>query len=88
MSEQGPEAKESTPFAFDAEMREMLRCKRCNLPYTSARSTSALRLTYCSLFCELSDLGFSMDALEHMQKNEPEEEEPNETERGEPVAVD
>lgn len=84
MSEQGPEA---TPFAFDAEMREMLRCKRCNLPYTSARSTSALRLTYCSLFCELSDLGFSMDALEHMERKQLEEEQ-NEQERGEPVAVD
>lgn len=88
MSEQGPQATEATPFAFDAEMREMLRCKRCNLPYTSARSTSALRLTYCSLFCELSDLGFSMDALEHMERKEREEEEQNEPERGEPVAVD
>lgn len=62
----------------------MLRCKRCNLPYQSARSTSALRLTYCSLFCELSDLGFSMDALEHMERQKAAEDEPT----AEPVAVD
>ncbi len=79
------ERAEDTKGQFNAEMTEMLRCKRCNLPYVSSRSTSALRLTYCSLFCELSDLGFSMDALEHMQKNEPvgADEAPKE-----PVAID
>lgn len=70
---------------FNAEMKELLRCKRCNLPYASSRSTSSLRLTYCSLFCELSDLGFSMDALEHMERAEPEEQ--NESDR-EPVTID
>ncbi len=75
----------ATDLRLNAEMREMLRCKRCNLPYASSRSTSALRLTYCSLFCELSDLGFSMDALEHMQRNvSPEDDAPI----AEPVGVD
>jgi len=79
------EERPATDIAMNAEMREMLRCKRCNLPYASSRSTSALRLTYCSLFCELSDLGFSMDALEHMQRNvTPEEEAPV----AEPVGVE
>jgi hypothetical protein len=81
MDESAPDTKGK----LNAEMRELLRCKRCNLPYASARSTSALRLTYCSLFCELSDLGFSMDALEHMQKKE--EHGTEETPR-EPVAID
>lgn len=81
MADQGKE-----PTAeFNAEMKELLRCKRCNLPYASARSTSSLRLTYCSLFCELSDLGFSMDALEHMQPADPAEH--DESPR-EPVAID
>ncbi len=45
----------------------MFRCKRCNLSYLPNRSTSALRLTYCSFLCELGDLGFSMDGLERME---------------------
>jgi len=32
------------------------------------KSTSALRLTYCSFLCELGDLGFSMVGLEHMER--------------------
>jgi hypothetical protein len=46
----------------------MLRCKRCNLLYMGTKSTSALRLTYCSFLCELGDLGFSMQGLEAMQR--------------------
>ncbi len=46
----------------------MPRCKRCNLLYTFTKSTSALRLTYCSFLCELGDLGFSMQGLEHMER--------------------
>ena len=79
------ERAEDTTARTNHEMRELLRCKRCNLPYVSARSTSGLRLTYCSLFCELSDLGFSMDALEHMERAEPGEK--DDTPR-EPVAID
>ena len=52
----------------DAEPVGMLRCTRCNLQYTTNKSTSALRLTYCSFLCELGDLGFSMAGLEHMER--------------------
>lgn len=54
--------------AFNAEMVSMPRCKRCNLLYVGNKSTSALRLTYCSFLCELGDLGFSMQGLEHMER--------------------
>ncbi|HMO55548.1 MAG TPA: hypothetical protein PJ994_13660 [Tepidiformaceae bacterium] len=52
----------------DADLLTMPRCKRCNLAYLPTKSTSALRLTYCSFLCELGDLGFSMAGLEHMQR--------------------
>lgn len=80
------QASDQPNTGFNAEMKSLLHCRRCKLPYASSRSTSSLRLTYCSLFCELSDLGFSMDALEHMEKA-PEQPETDEQER-EPVAVD
>lgn len=62
---------QSTPVpasAGDAELLAMQRCKRCNLAYLTTKSTSALRLTYCSFLCELGDLGFSMAGLEHMER--------------------
>lgn len=49
------------------ELAKLFRCARCGLSYSPAKSTSSLRLTYCSFFCELGDLGFSMSGLEHMQ---------------------
>lgn len=52
----------------DLELGAMNRCTRCNLRYLPAKSTSALRLTYCSFLCELGDLGFSMAGLEHMER--------------------
>ena len=54
--------------AFDAELNAMPHCKRCNLAYLPNKSTSALKLTYCSFLCELGDLGFSMAGLEHMER--------------------
>jgi len=51
----------------NAEIVTMPRCSRCNLSYIPSKSTSALRLTYCSFLCELGDLGFSIVGLEHMQ---------------------
>jgi hypothetical protein len=60
---------ESLPMpATDGEILAMPRCKRCNLAYLPAKSSSALRLTYCSFLCELGDLGFSMAGLEHMER--------------------
>ena len=52
------------------------RCERCKLPYLQTKSTSALKLTYCSFLCELGDLGFSMVGLETMKRVEKEEELP------------
>jgi hypothetical protein len=59
---------EETVPAVNAELVSMPRCKRCNLLYMGTKSTSALRLTYCSFLCELGDLGFSMQGLEYMER--------------------
>lgn len=67
---ESPDATASNPLpppAFGAENEEMLRCARCELRYQPSKSTSALRLTYCSFLCELGDLGFSIAGLEHME---------------------
>ncbi len=72
------------------DLPSMIRCKRCSLLYVGNKSTSALRLTYCSFLCELGDLGFSMQGLENMErvtKDEAEVEDEAEAEP-EPVAVD
>ena len=58
---------EPTPVSYFDPQVAMLRCKRCNLLYMGNKSTSALRLTYCSFLCELGDLGFSISGLEHME---------------------
>jgi hypothetical protein len=60
----------------DAELVTLPRCARCNLRYLPSKSSSALRLTYCSFLCELGDLGFSMVGLEHMQRKKKEDGEP------------
>lgn len=74
--------------ARDAEIVTMPRCTRCGLSYLPSKSTSALRLTYCSFLCELGDLGFSITGLEHMQRvPKPETEAPPEPEP-ESVAVE
>jgi hypothetical protein len=80
-------AEEPATTKFDAEITELLRCTRCNLRYAAGKSTSSLKLTYCSFLCELGDLGFSMQGLEHMERaaHEPSPE-PDET--PEPVGVD
>lgn len=65
----------------------MPRCKRCNLLYTFNKSTSALRLTYCSFLCELGDLGFSMQGLEQMERA-VKPEAPTEEPELEPISVD
>ena len=59
--------------AHNAELTTMPHCTRCKLPYVPSKSTSALKLTYCSFLCELGDLGFSIVGLEHMErKKKPE----------------
>ncbi|MGB4860937.1 MAG: hypothetical protein WBO97_00620 [Tepidiformaceae bacterium] len=72
----------------NSDLPSMLRCKRCNLLYVGNKSTSALRLTYCSFLCELGDLGFSMQGLENMERVAKEDPESEEAPAPEPVAVD
>ena len=67
-TEDREEPIQETVPAVNAEMVSMPRCKRCNLLYVGNKSTSALRLTYCSFLCELGDLGFSMQGLEQMER--------------------
>ena len=67
-TEDREEPIQETLPTFNAELVSMPRCKRCNLLYMGTKSTSALRLTYCSFLCELGDLGFSMQGLEHMER--------------------
>ncbi len=82
------------PPTFGAENEEMLRCARCELRYQPSKSTSALRLTYCSFLCELGDLGFSISGLEHMEPQPKALEAPapdaeaEREEQGEPAAVE
>lgn len=80
MSTMTEDRDESMPIprpALDGELVAMPRCKRCNLAYLPTKSTSALRLTYCSFLCELGDLGFSMAGLEHMERVKKEPDQPS-----------
>ncbi len=74
----------SQPPLRNAELGSLLRCNRCKLSYLPQKSTSALKLTYCSFLCELGDLGFSMAGLEHMELRKPDRGEEQESE---PVAA-
>lgn len=79
--------EETAEPKHNAELTEMIRCARCQLRYTPGKSTSSLKLTYCSFLCELGDLGFSMQGLEHMERAaQAVEAKPGE--EPEPVAVD
>jgi hypothetical protein len=66
----------------DAELVALFKCARCGLPYAPSRSTSALKLTYCSFLCELGDLGFSISGLEMMERG------PSAAPASEPAATD
>lgn len=72
---------------FSDELDPMAQCQRCGLRYQPAKSTSSLRLTYCSFLCELGDLGFSLAGLEHMEVVLGDDEEQNPEELGEPAAA-
>lgn len=54
-------------------------CVRCGLRYDWRKSpSSALKMTYCSSLCERADLGFTIEALLKVERNEraaPAEEE-------------
>lgn len=36
-------------------------CRRCGIPYTTVKSHSSLRLSYCGILFEVADLGFVID---------------------------
>ena len=40
------------------EIPTLTICNRCEGTYSWAKSTSSLRLTYCSILCEVADIGF------------------------------
>jgi len=88
------EDRDETPTAnipaahLYGELVAMPRCKRCNLSYMTTKSTSALRLTYCSFLCELGDLGFSMQGLEHMERVPKDAAQSDDTPLLEPVVVE
>lgn len=84
MSTLAENAPETTIAPRDAEISNLGRCKRCKLAYAPQKSTSALKLTYCSFLCELGDLGFSMSGLEMMERAPASEA----VTPGEPVGVD
>ena len=48
-------------------METLSKCGRCGVGYHPHKSTSALRLTYCGLLCEIGALGFSLTALESIE---------------------
>lgn len=79
-------AQPPSGIARDAEIG-VRRCSRCNLVYSPLKSTSALRLTYCSFLCELGDLGFSIAGLEHMQLKRPSAGQSGPGPQPEPVAA-
>lgn len=72
------------PSPRNAGLVSMLHCTRCSLSYLPSKSTSALKLTYCSFLCELGDLGFSMVGLEHMERAKK----PEKPTEPEPVAAE
>lgn len=79
--------------AYGPDSEAMLRCTRCELRYVPSKSTSSLRLTYCSFLCELGDLGFSIAGLEHMERQAPAIEPPAvdlepQPQPGEPAVVE
>jgi len=79
----------ATPEPLEnVEIVGLSRCTRCHLSYVPSKSTSALRLTYCSFLCELGDLGFSIVGLEHMERVKKPVEVPSEPPPSEPASVE
>ena len=88
MTEKQDDGAQSPMPLRNAELGSLLRCTRCKLSYLPQKSTSALKLTYCSFLCELGDLGFSITGLEHMELRKPGEGEgEGEGEPSEPEAI-
>jgi hypothetical protein len=69
------------------ELVAMPHCTRCSLVYVPSKSSSALKLTYCSFLCELGDLGFSIQGLENMELIRKDAEAPVDEQDREPEPV-
>ncbi|MBA4180418.1 MAG: hypothetical protein C0506_07510 [Anaerolinea sp.] len=49
--------------------RHIRECLRCGLKYDWRRSpSSSLKMTYCGSLCEQADLGFTIEALLHVER--------------------
>lgn len=58
----------SNKVAFNVEGLRECKNDDCGSLYSPHKSNSSLRLTFCTIFCEIKALGFSIEALE---RNEP-----------------
>ncbi len=48
-------------------------CARCGLRYDWRKSpSSTLKMTYCGSLCEKADLGFTLEALLRVEREDPE----------------
>ncbi len=45
-------------------------CVRCGLRYDWRKSPSTLKMTYCGSLCEAGDLGFTLDALLQLKRED------------------
>ncbi|MGD9933657.1 MAG: hypothetical protein AB7T37_08040 [Dehalococcoidia bacterium] len=45
-------------------------CARCGLRYDWRKSPSTLKMTYCGSLCEAGDLGFTLDALLQLKRED------------------
>ena len=61
------------PGAVGINLNNIKVCGRCGLRYDWRKSASAtLKMTYCSSLCERADLGFTLDALLRISREDRE----------------
>lgn len=49
-------------------IKRMNACERCHTHYLWEKSTSVLKMTFCSILCEIGQLGFSIDGAITMER--------------------
>ena len=55
-----------------SDARHIRTCQHCHGRYDWRRSPStSLKMTYCGSLCEAADLGFTIDALIHCERELP-----------------
>lgn len=50
------------------QVSTMHTCAKCGMRYSWPRSSSALKMTYCTSLCEFLALGFTIDELLNTQR--------------------